>query len=94
MMKLVAVATFLTFAAPAAAMDNSTAASDGKAKKDKLVCKRVQGTGWRLSNASQVCKTEAEWAAISEKNKKAYSDYNRGGSRGNLGTGPLGRPGN
>lgn len=79
------VACLALTAAPAAAM------ADTAPKKDKLVCKRVEGTGWRLSNSTKICKTAAEWAAISEANQKEYRDYNRGGSMGNFGDGVGGR---
>ena len=86
MIKSLAFVACLTLAAaPAAAM------ADGPAKKDKLVCKRIEGTGWRLSNSNKVCKTAAEWAAISETNQKEFRDYNRGGSMGNFGDGVGGR---
>jgi hypothetical protein len=86
MIKSLAFVASLAFAAaPAAAM------ADGPAKKDKLVCKRIEGTGWRLSNSNKVCKTAAEWAAISEANQKDYRDYNRGGSQGTFGDGVGGR---
>jgi hypothetical protein len=66
-------------AAPAAALAD---AAETSTSKDKLVCKRTQGTGWRLGNASQVCKTRGEWAAISEETRKEYRDYGRTGSQG------------
>ena len=65
--------------APAAAMAGS---GETSSKSDKLVCKRTQGTGWRLANASQVCKTRREWAAISDETRKEYRDYGRTGSQG------------
>lgn len=71
--------------APVAAPTVAVAASaDTPSKEDKLVCKRTQGTGWRLSNASQVCKTRGEWAAISDETRKEYRDYGRTGSQGCL----------
>lgn len=51
--------------------------------KDKMVCKRVAGTGWRLSS-SKVCKTKAEWTAITRETRKEYRDYGRTGSQGDL----------
>ena len=90
MLKFLPLAVCLTVAAaPAAAQAD---AADTPAKKDRMVCKRVEGTGWRLSNSSKICKKASEWAAISEANQKEYRDYNRGGSMGNFGDGPLGRP--
>ena len=85
MKSLAFVACLALAASPAAAM------ADDTPKKDKMVCKRIQGTGWRLSNSTKICKTSAEWAAISEANQKEYRDYNRGGSMGNFGDGVGGR---
>jgi hypothetical protein len=66
-------------ATPAAALSH---AAETSTSKDMLVCKRTQGTGWRLGNASQVCKTRSEWTAISEETRKEYRDYGRTGSQG------------
>lgn len=66
-------------AAPAAASEKERLAG-----KTKVVCKRVQGTGWRLSNSSKVCKTKEEWTAISQETQKEYRDYGRTGSQGDL----------
>jgi hypothetical protein len=86
MIKSLAFVACLALAAtPAAAM------AEGPDKKDKLVCKRVEGTGWRLSNSSKICKKASEWAAISEANQKEYNDYTRGKSLGNFGDGVGGR---
>ena len=60
-------------------------------EKEKLVCKRVAGTGWRLSNSSRVCKTRAQWDALSRTNREQFQDYNKGGSLGSMGDGSMGR---
>jgi hypothetical protein len=79
MLKIVISSAFLFFAAQAAALPEPATAPT---KKDKLVCKRTEGTGWRLGNSSQICKSRAEWAAISEETRKEYRDYGRTGSQG------------
>jgi hypothetical protein len=76
---LLSSACLALLAAPAAAMADNV---ETPSKADKLVCKRTQGTGWRLSNGSQVCKTRAEWAAIGDETRKEYRDYGRTGSQG------------
>jgi hypothetical protein len=89
MIKSLAFVACLALAAtPAAALADT---AEAPAKKDKLVCKRVEGTGWRLSNSSKICKKASEWAAISEANQKEYNDYTRGKSLGNFGDGAGGR---
>ena len=89
MLKFLPLAVCLTVAAaPAAAMADP---ADTPSKKDRIVCKRIEGTGWRLSNSNKICKTAAEWAAISKANQKEYNDYTRGKSLGNFGDGVGGR---
>lgn len=61
MLKLVSVALCAAVAAtPALAAANEAATPVGDA--NKVVCKRVKGTGWRLSS-TKVCRTKAEWEA-------------------------------
>jgi hypothetical protein len=59
MLKCLSVAACLILAAsPAlAAEDLGTEPS----KDSKVVCKKVETTGWRLSRSSKVCKTQGEW---------------------------------
>lgn len=75
------VAGLLLVASPISANDGV----NNPPEDDKVVCKRVQNTGWRLSKSSKVCKTRAEWRAISEETRKEFRDYGRTGSQGNLG---------
>ena len=42
--------------------------------EDKLVCKRIASTGWRLQSAP-VCKSRAEWARLSKESKQSKQDY-------------------
>ena len=71
-------------AAPAAAEEKSV-----PTKREKMVCKTVGDTQWRTSR-SRVCKTKAEWEAITRDARKEYQDYNRTGSFGDLSSqGPL-----
>jgi hypothetical protein len=60
--------------APAFADDAKTKANDDT----KMVCKRVDGTGWRLSRSSRVCKTQAQWDAES---RAARDEVQRSGRR-------------
>jgi hypothetical protein len=60
MLKFVPFAACLAMAVPAFAAD-----AEPKASSDtKTVCKRVDGTGFRLAR-QKVCKTQAEWNAES-----------------------------
>jgi hypothetical protein len=52
-------------------------------KPEKMVCKMVGDTQWRTSR-SRVCKTKAQWEAITRETQKEYRDYGRTGSQGDL----------
>lgn len=78
----------LLVAGSATAAEAQTSAAP---QKEKLVCKRVAGTGWRLSNSSKVCKTRAQWDSLSRTNREQFQDYNKGGSIGSMGDGAMGR---
>jgi hypothetical protein len=88
----VAAAGLLT-ASSAPAQPASLAAGVEPKRAAKLVCKRIQSTGWRVHNGSMVCRTRAQWAAIRDETQKEYRDYNRGGSMGSFGAGVGGRSG-
>ncbi len=83
---LLAAGVILSGAATAA-----TAAEPAAADSEKMICKRVAGTGWRLSNSSKVCKTRAQWEGLSRTNREQFQDYNKGGSLGSFGDGAMGR---
>ncbi len=60
-LSLVATPALATEAtAPAVAAQKSAEADDS----NKVVCKRVQATGWRTSSSTKMCRTKAEWAQI------------------------------
>ncbi len=82
---LLAAAVILSGAATAAA------AAAPAADKEKMICKRVGGTGWRLSNSNKVCKTRAQWDSVNRTNREQFQDYNKGGSLGSFGDGAMGR---
>ncbi len=82
---LLAAAVILSGAATAAA------AAEPAADREKMICKRVGGTGWRLSNSNKVCKTRAQWDSVNRTNREQFQDYNKGGSLGSFGDGAMGR---
>ncbi len=80
MIKLLSFAAALGLAAaPTLAQESAEPAP----AKEKMVCKKVQGTGWRLSS-DKVCKKASEWRALSQETRKEYRDYGRTGSQGDL----------
>jgi hypothetical protein len=75
MLKFLPLAVCLAVTAtPAFADDIKTNAKDDT----KLVCKRVDGTGWRLSRSTRVCKTQAQWDSES---RAARDEVQRSGRR-------------
>lgn len=82
---LLAAGVILSGAATAAT------AAEPAADKEKMICKRIGGTGWRLSNSNKVCKTRAQWEGVSRTNREQFQDYNKGGSLGSFGDGAMGR---
>ncbi len=52
-------------------------------KPEKLICKMVGDTQWRTSR-SRVCKSKAQWDAITRETQKEFRDYGRTGSQGDL----------
>lgn len=66
----IAVFSLLAFASPALAAEEPEAV----AKDEKMVCKRVANTGWRL-NARQVCKKAGDWNERSRDQRKEMQDY-------------------
>jgi hypothetical protein len=72
MLKFLSIAASLTLAASpavAAPQENDKAVSDA----NKVVCKRVAGTGWRLSS-TKVCRTKAEWAAQAQAERESLKN--------------------
>ena len=43
-------------------------------KNDKIVCRRVENTGWRLG-AAKVCKTAKQWAERTRQDQKDQQDW-------------------
>jgi hypothetical protein len=61
-LSLVATPALATEAtAPAVAAQTGGDAIDDSGK---VICKRVQSTGWRTSSSTKMCRTKAEWAQI------------------------------
>lgn len=76
MLKLLLPALCLTLAAsPAPAADEAL-----PSKEDKMVCKRIGNTGWRLQG-SRVCKTAAQWSEMSRQNRREQEEYGSVGGR-------------
>lgn len=61
--------------APAAAAD----ATDGKAEKEKLICRADRATGSRV-RVNRVCLTREQWTQVDEKKRKSMENLNRSGS--------------
>ena len=73
MRSLLLIASALTLGAPAFAAEEPPAASDG----DKVICKRIGNTGWRLQSG-RVCKTAKAWAQRSrelQREKEEHGSY-------------------
>ncbi len=78
-------------AAALLASGSAAVAAEPASSGEKMICKRIAGTGWRLSNSSKVCKTRAQWEGLSRTNREQFQDYNKGGSLGSFEDGALGR---
>lgn len=74
MFKSLSLAACLVLAAsPALAADDSKKETDD----NKMVCKRVAGTGWRLSKQRE-CKKKIEWDAESRAQRDEMNRNDRG----------------
>lgn len=58
---------------------STSVAAEPVESKDKMVCKRIkETTGWRLSNANKVCKSQKEWEAENRETQRNSRDDTRG----------------
>ena len=75
MLKFLPIAACLALGAvPALASADSQPATD---EDQEMVCKRIDGTGWRLSRANKVCMTKAEWRRATEEAQREARRYGR-----------------
>lgn len=77
MLKLLLAGGLALVAMPAAAFADEP---KSESKEDKVVCKRVGGTGWRLGG-ERICKTVREWDGISDESRREARRYQNDVSR-------------
>lgn len=74
MMLSVIAAALLLAGTPGDLHAQTDPAAAQPSKDDKIVCRRVENTGWRLQGA-KVCKTARQWAQRAREEQKAAEDW-------------------